>query len=110
MVTKPRQTPPLENRLYVPEFMEDRGMKDAQLAKLVGVERVTVTRWRNRKQHPERHMIPRIAAAFDIEPEELWRPPKPGRPSVDRMLKGAPDDVVQEVADHAAVVLRRRLP
>lgn len=87
--------------------MRANGVSDERLAGRLGVERVTVTRYRRQQHRLNPEKIAAIAKALDIEPEELWRPPAPGsRPSIDAMLKGAPDDAVQQLAEVAAILLK----
>jgi transcriptional regulator with XRE-family HTH domain len=84
--------------LYIEEWMDSRGLNDERLAGRLGVDRVTVTRWRDpEKQH--RLNPPKIAAiaeALDIQPHQLWQPPT--RPSLDALLHDASDEVVQRAA------------
>lgn len=88
--------------------MEDRGFSDERLADRLGVDRVTVTRYRSQQHRLNPDKIAAIAAALDIEPEELWAPPGPRtRPRIDPMLRDAPDETVREIAEMAAILLRR---
>lgn len=87
--------------------MAARGVSDERLAGRLGVDRVTVTRYRNQQHRLNPDKIAAIAAALDLEPEELWRPPAPdGRPSIDAMLRNAPDDAVKRLAEVAAILLK----
>jgi hypothetical protein len=84
--------------LYIEEWMAFRGLNDERMAGRIGVDRVTVTRWRDpEKQHrlnPPK--IASIADALDIQPHQLWQPPT--RPSLDAMLQDASDEDVQRAA------------
>lgn len=113
MVTRPRTygptvrdrvTSPRRFHLYILEWMRERGVSDSDLAKLVGVERVTVTRWRTQQHRLDPAKIERIAKALNVEPAALWRPPNPNRPSIDSMLKDASDELVQQVAKVADIM------
>src|SRR5690349_7208577 len=87
----PRIGPKRAPKLFLSEWMDNRGLSDERLAGRLGVERETVNRWRN---HPQRLSLPRIeeiAQAHDCEPADLWR--HPGRPSADALLRDAPDDI-----------------
>lgn len=88
--------------------MAERGFSDQKLADALGVARETVTRYREQQHRLNPQKMAALADALDLEPEQLWRPPAPNRPSLDRMLKDAPDDVVQDAAAQAAILLRRR--
>lgn len=95
--------------LYVTEWREYRGLTLKQLAERVGVEENTIWRW-EKEQHrlnPEKQAL--LAHHLDIESRDLHRPP-PGphdRPSLDRMLEGAPDDVFDMAADLVKRLTRR---
>ena len=110
MVTKKAR----QHRLYIAEWMKERGLSDEALAERLGVARETVTRYRdvNQQHRLNPQKIAAIAAALDLEPEDLWRPPDlgSGRPSIDRMLKGAPDALVLEAAEMTGILLRRGRP
>lgn len=91
--------------LYIAEHMEIRGLDDAKLAGRLDVARETVTRWRNNQRQLNPAKVKALADALDIEPEDLWHPP--GRPSVDARLKDAPDEVVRQFAEMAAIYTKR---
>src|ERR1700731_1604306 len=101
------QVPARRRHLYIQEWMEFRGINDERLAGRLDVDRVTVTRWRNQQHRLNPDKIAAIAAALDIEPEQVWRPPwPPSRPSIDAMLSGASDEAVQRLAEVAAIILK----
>jgi transcriptional regulator with XRE-family HTH domain len=85
------------SHLYIEQWMEARGLSDQKMADRIGVERPTVTRWRRQQHRLNPEKIAAIAAALDIEPAELWRPPS--RPSVDALLRDADDDMLQRAAE-----------
>lgn len=83
--------------LYIEEWMAHRGLSDEQVAGRLEVARETVTRYRSQQHRLNPDKIAAIANALDCEPEELWRPP--GHPSLDAMVKDAPDDLRATAAD-----------
>lgn len=91
-------------RLYLSEWMEERGETDKTLAGKLSVSRVTVTRYREQQHRLDVEKIARLAKALDVEPEQLWRPP--GRPSVDVVLKNASDEFVRRTAESLAILLK----
>jgi transcriptional regulator with XRE-family HTH domain len=86
-----------KSHLYIKEWMEARGLSDQKMADRIGVERPTITRWRTEQHRLNPEKIAAIAAALDIEPAELWRPPH--RPSVDALLRDADDATLQRAAE-----------
>src|SRR5262249_37325551 len=83
--------------LYIEERMEKLGLSDEKVANRIGVARETVTRWRGQQHRLNPGKIAARAKALDCEPEELWRPPS--RPSLDAIVKDAPDEVQTLAAD-----------
>lgn len=110
MVTRIRAKSLRRRYLYIREWMQQRGYSDEKLAQRLEVDRVTVTRWRNEQHRLNPEKIAGIALALDLAPEDLWRPPAEqiSRPSVDALLKNAPDDLVQSAAEMAAILLKSR--
>jgi transcriptional regulator with XRE-family HTH domain len=106
MVTKIRARSGRRRYLYLAEWMAERGFSDEKLANRVGVERATVTRWRNEQHRLNPEKIAVLADALNVPPSQLWHPPDPARPSIDAMLKDAPDDAVKKVAEVAAILLK----
>lgn len=98
--------------LYIEEWMAYRGLNDERLAGRLGVARETVTRYRSQQHRLNPDKIWAIAAALDIEPQQLWElPPPPDgqpipRPSIDAKLRGHPDAIVQRVAEITDVLLK----
>lgn len=96
-----------KTHLYIEEWMEARGLSDQRMAERIGVDRVTVTRWRGQQHRLNPEKIAAIAAALDIEPRELWRPPAAAtRPSLDALLEGHDDEIVQRAAE----IIRLSIP
>lgn len=89
--------------------MSYKGVKDERLAGRLGVDRVTVTRYRNQQHRLNPGKIAAIAAALDILPAKLWELPPadgPNRPSIDALLKDAPDAAVEKLAELAALLAK----
>lgn len=95
MVTRIRK--PTRAHLYITEWRESRGLSVEQLAGRLDVARETVWRWEIEQHRLNPEKIAGIADALNMEPAELYRPP--GRPSLDAMLKGVPDDLYNTAAD-----------
>lgn len=83
--------------LYVKEWLEFRGFSDEKAAGRLGVDRTTVWKWHKEPRRLTKDKIASLAALLDIEPEELYRPPS--RPSLDVLIKDAPDDVQAMAVD-----------
>lgn len=95
MVTRIRQSG--RRRLYLKEHREAKGISAEAMAGRLGIERESVYRLERRPYGVKADRQAQYAAALDIEPEELWRPP--GTPSLDAMVSQAPDDVRAMAAD-----------
>ena len=93
--------------LFVAEWMENRNLTDEKMAGRLGVDRVTVTRWRNQQHRLNPEKIAAIAVALDLEPEELFRPPS-ARPSLDSLLRNAPADLQDTATDIVRRLVNRR--
>ena len=91
--------------LYIEEWMQARGLSDQKMAERVGVERPTITRWRREQHRLNPEKIAALAIALDIEPEQLWRPPK--ATSIDALLKNEPAEVVERAADVLRALVRK---
>ena len=102
MVTKIRSG--ARGHLYIEEWMAKRDVRDEAVANRIGVARETVTRWRRQHHRLNPEKIAALASALDLEPIQLWSPPS--RPSVDALLKGASDEMVQKVVEMAAILRR----
>lgn len=99
--------------LYIKEWMESRGYSDTTLAGRMDKDRTTVWRWVNEQHRLNPEKIAAIAAALDVEPEELWSLPppvldKPRPPSIDAELEDADDDTRNAVLDLARRLVSRR--
>ncbi len=83
--------------LYIKEWLDYRGLSDEKAAGRLEVSRETVWKWRTQQGRLTTDKMASLASILDIEPEELYRPPS--RPSLDAMVKDAPDDVQSMAAD-----------
>lgn len=50
------------------KLMREFDLSDEQLAKLVSVNRTTVSRWRSGERSPKMEKLPEIAAVFNVDP------------------------------------------
>lgn len=91
--------------LYIQEWTEVRGLSDETLADRIGVARQTVYRWRTEQHRLDPPKIASLAAALDLEPEELFRPPS--RPSLDAKIKTLSDEEAKEAAEMLDIFVRR---
>jgi transcriptional regulator with XRE-family HTH domain len=103
MATKPRRH--RTAHLYIAEWMKERGLGPTALAKRLGVTRETVWRWKEGERRPDPENVAQIASALDLEPEGLYWPP--GRPSIDALLRGQPDEMAQMAADIVRRLVKR---
>lgn len=87
----------LRRRLYIDEWMAERNLSDEKLGQRLGVARQTVFRWRREQWRLDTEKQILLAEALGIEPEELWRPPS--RPSLDAIVKNAPEELQATAAD-----------
>lgn len=83
--------------LYIREWMEHRGLSDEQVANRIGVARETIWRWRTEQHRLNPEKIAQLAAALDIEPEELYRPPS--SPNLNAIVKDYPEDLQKKAAE-----------
>lgn len=103
MVTRIRKS--VRPHLYLEEWITARGLNPATLAGRMERDRTTVWRWVQEQNRLTPDKIAALAAALDLEPEELWRPP--ARRSLDAMLKDQPDDVLDMAADIVGRLIKR---
>lgn len=102
MVTRIRKH--ARRRLYLAEWREHLGVTAEQMAGRLDIDRISVYRWEREphRMNPEKQEA--YAEALGIEPEDLWRPPN--RPSVDALLRGASDDVLQKAAEIVSIMVK----
>jgi transcriptional regulator with XRE-family HTH domain len=95
---KPPTAPPAKLvKAYLNEHMTALNVGNAELARKLGRDRASVTRWRKSDRRISLPQLGLIARALGIEPEELLRPPTPDRPSIDKILRDKPDSTVIRV-------------
>jgi transcriptional regulator with XRE-family HTH domain len=94
-----------ESPLFIAEWMVKRHLEDKDMARMIGVSRPTVGRWREEQHRLTPRKIGQIAIALEITPEELWRPPD--RPSVDALLKDEPIGIILKAIEIISVLLKK---
>ena len=52
--------------------MEEKGLNQEQLAKILGVHQTTIGQWLHGKKQPGYHSIKMLYEKFGIEPNELF--------------------------------------
>jgi transcriptional regulator with XRE-family HTH domain len=93
--------------LYIEEWMQKQGVNDESLGLRLGRSRTTVWRWRQEQHRLNPQKIAELAYGLDIQPDQLWRlPPSDARPSVDLILREAPDEFVKHFAESALILLK----
>ena len=101
MVTKrrqqPRQRAQAKRHLYISEWMAERELSDQALGDKMNVPRQTIFRWRTQEHRLSPQKLSDIAAALDLAPPDLWRPP--GRQSIDAMLSNAGPEQLKDTVD-----------
>jgi transcriptional regulator with XRE-family HTH domain len=98
-------TPAKKNQvLFVAEWLNKDGRSDAEIAGELGVRRETVWRWRNGERGLKDSEKPRLAAVLGIEPDAFYR--HPDRPSLDDLMRGQDNDIVQQAAEMLEIFIR----
>lgn len=96
-----------KRRLFLREHRKAKGVSATVMAGRLGIERESVLRLEREPQRVNSEKQADYAAALDLQPEELWRPPAvpetPRAPSLDAMVKDMPEETRAMVAD---IVLR----
>jgi transcriptional regulator with XRE-family HTH domain len=87
----------VRRRLFLKEHREAKGLSAEQMGGRLEIERESVYRLEREPQRVRPDTQAAWADACGVEPEDLWRPPD--RPSLDAMVKDAPDDVQKMAAD-----------
>lgn len=90
----PRIYPRRPPRLYLAEWRESRGLTQQQLADRLETTDVTISRWETGKRMPDMNAQEGIAEALGIEAVDLRR--HPSQPSADALLRGQPQEVVDQ--------------
>lgn len=88
--------------------MDAKGLSDERLGNRLGVARETIYRRRMEQHRLNPEKIAEIAAALDIEPAELWQvpPPPDAPPSVDKMLRDAPEELRRKAVEMVEILKR----
>lgn len=90
----PRIYPKRLPRLYLAEWRESKGLTQQQLADRLETSDVTVSRWETGKRRPDLNAQEAISEALGIESVDLRR--HPSHPSADALLRGQPQEVVDQ--------------
>lgn len=72
----------------------------------LGIERESVYRLEREPWRVNSDKQAEWAHALDLEPEDLWRPP--GTPSLDSLVKSAPDELRAMAADIVRRLVERK--
>jgi transcriptional regulator with XRE-family HTH domain len=91
--------------LYITEWFEHLGLDDTKVAGRLDMDRTTIFKWRKEQHRLDPDKIAALADALGIEPQQLWS--LPGRRSLDAMLVGAPNEVVDTAADIVERLVRK---
>lgn len=81
---------------YINEWMEKRGVKQADLVKQLHVDKGTVSKWCSGKLPQETNLIA-LAAYFHIEPAALFR--HPDDDWIQRLFAGRSAEELKRIAD-----------
>jgi transcriptional regulator with XRE-family HTH domain len=100
----PRIYPKRLPRLYLAEWREKCGLTQQQLADRLETSDVTVSRWETGKRRPDLNAQEAIAEALGIESVDLRR--HPSQPSADALLRGQPQEVVDQAMKLIAAIRR----
>ena len=87
----PRKAKPL----YLTEWRESRGFTQEQLARRLGVSRMTVSRWECGTALLNTNVLAAMVEAFRMEPHDFFR--HPDTPSADALLRGQPAKIRDQV-------------
>mgnify|MGYP003651543131 CR=1 FL=1 len=91
-------------RLYLAEWREKVGISQEALGGRLGVSDVTISRWETGKRRPDLDAQAAYAEALGIEPYDLVR--HPDQPSADALLRGQPEDVVENAFKMLKAIVR----
>lgn len=62
----------MNTRFRIRELRRERGITQAQLAALLGVQQNTASQWETGDRRPSSSILPRLAAALDCTIDELY--------------------------------------
>lgn len=92
-----------KRRLFLREHRKAKGVSATMMGGRLGIERESVLRLEREPQRVNSEKQADYAAALDLQPEDLWRPPAvpepPKAPSLDAMVKDVPEETRKMVAD-----------
>jgi transcriptional regulator with XRE-family HTH domain len=92
--------------LFIDEWFAEKGASDEKVAGILGVERVTVWRWRTQQHRLNPQKLAELARAIGIRPAQFYT--RPGQRSLDALL-GDADDATRDLAvDIVSRLLRDR--
>lgn len=103
MVTKIHKHGP--RRLFLKEHREAKGLSAEAMAGRLGIERESLYRLEREPRRVNSEKQAAYAAALQIEPEALWRPP--GTHSLDGMVADAPKEVQEMAIDIVSRLVKR---
>lgn len=90
---------------YLTEWRKSRDWTLKQLAERIGVAENTIWRWENEPRRLNAPKLAQLAAAFDFKDGDSFTRPPTKRPSLDEILKDAPDEAFNEVVSIARRVV-----
>lgn len=102
MVTRLIKRPPFPR-----EWRRAKKAPATSLADRLGIERESYYRLERDPSKFNAGELAELAAALNIEPEALWRLPE-DRPSLDAMVRNAPNDLKDTAADIVARLMARK--
>lgn len=102
MVTRIRKG--TRRRLFLAEWRESKDVSVEKMADRLEITRQSVYRWEKEQWRLDPQKIAAYAAALDLEPEDMWRPPGPR--SLDGMVANAPEDVRERAIEMLTILLR----
>jgi len=106
MTYSPRRPLRRPASIHLAEWMKAKGFIDETLARQLGVERSTVTRYRLQSRYLTIPKLFEIARVLGINPIQLFHLP-PGRESIDALLHDA-DDASHDVVLNLTKKLGRK--
>jgi transcriptional regulator with XRE-family HTH domain len=100
----PRIRPRTPIRLYLAKWRDRKGLTQQQVADRLETSDVTISRWETGERRPDLNAQAAYAEALGIELPDLWR--DPDRPSADELLRGQPQDVVDQAMNIIKAIRR----
>lgn len=75
-------------------LMEERGIRQTELATRLGVAKSVISHWKNGSRFPEAKYLDALATALHVSPSELFREPSVTLPVSERDI----DSILRELA------------